>query len=65
MIAKYLSAWSSYTPCDRQTCKKERQRFCSSDNKASDCPDADAHGVETKQVACTPAECTGNTEYYS
>ncbi|CAB3992768.1 MAM and LDL-receptor class A domain-containing 1-like [Paramuricea clavata] len=50
------SRWSEFSPC-LSSCYKFRQRFCSSSDRAKDCPKADKFGIETKHVKCSNKEC--------
>ncbi|XP_048582546.1 uncharacterized protein LOC5516638 isoform X2 [Nematostella vectensis] len=50
------SVWSDYSPCDIY-CHKYKQRFCSSANRSTDCPESDDYGVQTIDVACSHEEC--------
>lgn len=57
-IRKY-SDWSDWAPCDLKKKIRFRQRFCDSPNKAVDCPNADAVGVQTETKNCTVQELNG------
>ncbi|XP_031572670.1 meprin A subunit beta-like [Actinia tenebrosa] len=51
------SSWSDYGPCVRiRRCTKIRQRFCSSSD-VSNCPGANAKGLEKETAQCSPSEC--------
>ena len=57
------SPWSELSPC-LSSCYKFRQRFCSSSNRAKDCPRADKFGIETEFVKCSDKECYGKIDGY-
>lgn len=50
------SSWSGFGPCN-YACKKYRQRFCYSYNRAKDCPLANKNGIETELAKCPHKEC--------
>ena len=57
-VLQVWSSWSGYSPCS-SACMKYRQRFCSSNNRAIDCPAADRYGIETERLKCSDEECFG------
>lgn len=56
------SPWSTFGPCSLD-CKKERQRYCFSDNPAVDCPGNHPYNVETETVVCNNTECYGELDF--
>ncbi|XP_048582923.1 zonadhesin isoform X2 [Nematostella vectensis] len=50
------SNWGAFGPCS-ETCYKYRQRFCTAEDKAANCPGADMFGIEVDEALCTQEEC--------
>ena len=58
------SQWSNFSPCSSD-CRKIRQRFCSSKNRAVDCPKANTYGIQNEVMRCSDKECYGTFELYN
>ncbi|XP_031548611.1 uncharacterized protein LOC116286289 [Actinia tenebrosa] len=50
------SSWSGWGFCNDE-CYKVRQRFCTSSDRKTFCPQANYYGIEVDSVDCTPEEC--------
>ncbi|XP_001622217.3 zinc metalloproteinase nas-14 isoform X3 [Nematostella vectensis] len=50
------SNWGTFSPCS-PACKKNRQRFCTAEDRETKCPGANVYGIGTEEIQCDNKEC--------